>query len=133
MAVFHRILIPVVLFLLSVTGHAQNTTAALPTVRLNHQFSPHRSSLPLSRTALPDTVRVLALMVEFEEDDDDRTSGNGKFGSIYEYDYGTEILDPLPHDRTYFQNHLLFLENYVRKASGRRTILKAEVLDGIVT
>ncbi|MBR9978300.1 MAG: hypothetical protein KFH87_09445, partial [Bacteroidetes bacterium] len=101
--------------------------------RLNHQFSPHRSSLPLSRTALPDTVRVLALMVEFAEDDDDRTSGNGKFGSIYEYDYGTEILDPLPHDRTYFQNHLLFLENYVRKASGRRTILKAEVLDGIVT
>lgn len=113
------------------TVQAQLRTTLAP--RLDHRFSP-QSSGQLPRTAaLPDTVRVLALMVDFQEDTDDRTSGNGKFGSIYGYDYGTEILDPLPHDRNYFRQHLQFLENYVRKSSGWKTILKAEVLDGIVT
>ncbi len=86
-----------------------------------------------SAAILPDTVRVLAVMVEFQEDDDNRSSGTGKFGSIYSYDYGTEILDPLPHDRAYFQQHLRFLENYVRKSSAKKTFLTTEVLDGIVT
>jgi hypothetical protein len=101
--------------------------------RMSHAFSPHRSATARVAAGLPDTVRLLAVMVEFQEDDDSRTSGNGTFGTIYEYDYGTEILDPMPHDRTYFQQHLLFLENYVRKVSGRKTILKGTVLDGIVT
>jgi hypothetical protein len=128
-----RILIPIFVFAFVAAGHAQEAMVSLPAPRLSHLFSPHRTQFPAARSVLPDTVRVLALMVDFREDDDTRTSGNGKFGSIYEYDYGTEILDPLPHDRTYFQNHLLFLENYVRKASGWKTFLKAEVLDGIVT
>jgi hypothetical protein len=107
---------------------------ALPgTLRLSHSFSPHTGTLPRTAASLPDTVRLLAVMVDFQEDSDDRTSGTGKFGTIYEYDYGTEILDPMPHDRAKFQHHLLFLENYVRKVSGRRTILKGEVLDGTVT
>ena len=102
-------------------------------LRLSHAFSPHTSATPRTAASLPDTVRLLAVMVDFQEDSDDRTSGTGKFGTIYEYDYGTEILDPMPHDRAKFQQHLLFLENYVRKVSGRRTILKGEVLDGTVT
>jgi hypothetical protein len=106
--------------------------AAVPPLRLDHRFT-SQDAAPRALAVLPDTVRVLALMVDFLEDDDARTSGNGKFGSIYSYDYGTEILDPMPHDRSYFQQHLLFLENYVRKASGWKTFLKADVLDGIVT
>ncbi|MCZ7558222.1 MAG: FG-GAP-like repeat-containing protein [Bacteroidia bacterium] len=103
--------------------------ALLP--KLSHAFAPHAGDDAVR--ALPDTVRLLAVMVDFPEDTDNRTSGTGKFGSIYEYDYGTEILDPMPHNRAHFQQHLQFLENYVRKVSGRRTILKGEVLDGIVT
>ncbi len=114
------------------SAHAQQGAAVLPPPRLDHRFIPQTMSARMLN-ALPDTVRVLALMVDFQEDDDARTSGNGKFGSIYSYDYGTEILDPMPHDRSYFQQHLLFLENYVRKASGWKTFLKAEVLDGTVT
>jgi len=117
----------------ALTAQHIDRAASPANLRLAHCFAPYSGNEVRSTTRLPDTVRLLAVMVEFKEDDDGRTSGTGKFGTIYEYDYGTEILDPMPHDRSYFQQHLLFLENYVRKASARRTILIGEVLDGIVT
>ena len=55
-----------------------------------------------------DTLKILAIMVNFQEDRDGATFGNGKFGSIYSVDYGLTILDPLPHDEQYFKDHLLF-------------------------
>jgi type IX secretion system substrate protein len=82
---------------------------------------------------LKDSIRVLALMVEFLEDDDSRTSGTGKFGTIYPVDYGGEILDPYPHDREFFRNHLTFLENYVKRASAERTIVSTSIMPNIVT
>ncbi len=137
MSSFRIFFIIAVLLISALPAEGQQNPAsssnAVIALRLDHRFSPKQGATIRSLSALPDTVRVLALMVDFQEDDDSRTSGTGKFGSIYEYDYGTEILDPLPHDRTYFQQHLQFLENYVRKASGWKTILKAEVLDGVVT
>ena len=118
------VFLPVVL--LSVPASAQ-------LLRLNHAFNLDRSAVASHRAALPDTVKLLAVMVDFQEDNDTRTSGTGKFNTIYEYDYGTEILDPMPHDRQYFASHLRFLENYVRKASGRRNIVRTDILDGVVT
>ncbi len=82
---------------------------------------------------LPDTIRVLAVRVEFQADNSSTTSGTGKFGTIYSYDYGQEVIDPYPHDRAYFVNHMRFLENYVAKVSGGRTTLVGTVLDSIVT
>ncbi|MEW6701754.1 MAG: hypothetical protein AB1298_03465, partial [Bacteroidota bacterium] len=58
------------------------------------------------QTGSSDTLKILAVMVEFQKDDDPTTIGNGKFGSIYSKDYGDTILDPLPHDANYFSNHL---------------------------
>ncbi|MFB3056733.1 MAG: hypothetical protein ACE1ZQ_06175, partial [Ignavibacteriaceae bacterium] len=49
-----------------------------------------------------DTLKILAIMVNFQEDRDGTTFGNGKFGSIYSVAYGITILDPLPHDAQYF-------------------------------
>lgn len=110
---------------------AQQRTPVAP--MLSHGFIAQGAAAGIEARQLPDTVRLLAVMVDFQVDDDNRTSGTGKFGSIYEYDYGTEILDPMPHDRAHFQAHVQFLENYVRKVSGRRTILAGDVLDGVVT
>jgi len=62
-----------------------------------------------------DTVKILAVMVSFPEDRDGTTFGNGKFGSIYSKDYGSNILDPLPHDKSYFESHLTFVKNYLKK------------------
>ncbi len=64
-----------------------------------------------------DTIKILAVMVSFQEDRDGTTFGNGKFGSIYSEDYGNDILDPLPHDQSYFESHLQFVQNYFEKVS----------------
>lgn len=64
-----------------------------------------------------DTVNILAIMVNFQADRDGATFGNGKFGSVYSSDYGSTIIDPLPHDRQYFEDHLLFAQNYFKKVS----------------
>src|SRR5690606_7787615 len=64
-----------------------------------------------------DTLKILAVMVNFQQDRDQTTFGNGKFGSIYSEDYGNSIIDPLPHDRNYFEAHLEFVKNYFNKVS----------------
>ncbi len=73
-------------------------------------------SVPNSSSAV-DTLRILAIMVSFQDDRDGTTFGNGKFGTIYSENYGNDILDPLPHNKPYFESHLQFVQNYFRKVS----------------
>ena len=75
-----------------------------------------------------DTVKILAVMVNFQEDKDGATFGNGKFGSIYSQNYGNSILDPLPHDSDYFDAHLTFVKNYYQKVSNEKTNIEFTVL-----
>ncbi|MGB5849067.1 MAG: hypothetical protein WBH40_11305, partial [Ignavibacteriaceae bacterium] len=75
-----------------------------------------------------DTLKILAIMVNFQEDRDGATFGNGKFGSIYSVDYGSTILDPLPHDAQYFNDHLLFVRNYFHKVSNNNLYIDFTVL-----
>ena len=75
-----------------------------------------------------DSIKILAVMVNFQEDKDETTFGNGKFGTNYSKDYGTDIIDPLPHDKTYFESHLAFLKNYYQKASSGKTNIGFTVL-----
>ncbi|NWG29501.1 MAG: hypothetical protein HXY48_13340, partial [Ignavibacteriaceae bacterium] len=83
----------------------------------------------VERTALAvDTLKILAIMVNFQEDADGTTSGNGKFGTIYTQNYGNEILDPLPHDKKYFESHLNFVKNYFAKVSKDQLNIEYTVL-----
>jgi hypothetical protein len=75
-----------------------------------------------------DTVKILAVMVNFQDDKDATTFGNGKFGSIYSKDYGTKILDPLPHNKEYFESHLIFVKNYLNKVSKGKRVITYTVL-----
>jgi len=75
-----------------------------------------------------DTVKILAVMVSFQEDRDGATFGNGKFGSIYSQSYGNDILDPLPHDRDYFESHLTFVKNYYQKVSNGKVEVQFTIL-----
>ncbi|MGQ9644242.1 MAG: T9SS-dependent M6-like inactivated metalloprotease, partial [Ignavibacterium sp.] len=75
-----------------------------------------------------DTLKIIGIMVNFQEDKDAATFGNGKFGSIYSQNYGNNILDPLPHDRTYFESHLEFVKNYFRKVSDNKLNVEYFVL-----
>jgi hypothetical protein len=80
-----------------------------------------------------DTVKILAVMVDFQEDRDNATFGNGKFGSMYTQEYGNDILDPLPHDINYFGDHLLFVQNYFKKVSNDQFNIEYTILPDIVT
>ncbi len=81
----------------------------------------------LKLSASPETVKVLAVMVDFLEDNDSRTSGNGKF----DLSAADSIIDSPPHNREYFQDHLLFLVNYWRKVTNGKLIVKGYVLDSV--
>ncbi len=75
-----------------------------------------------------DTLRILAVMVSFQADRDGTTFGNGKFESIYSQEYGNEIIDPVPHNRSYFESHLLFAKNYFEKVSKGNLTIEFTVL-----
>ena len=77
-----------------------------------------------------DTVNVLAVMIQFQEDNDARTSGNGRFVASSPID---SIIDAPPRNRRYFQDHLKFLENYFRKVSKGKTIVRSTVVDSVFT
>ncbi len=89
-------------------------------------------STPLKVNGI-DTLKILGVMVDFQEDKDAATFGNGKFGSIYSQDYGSTILDPLPHDKSYFDEHLEFVKNYYQRVSNGKLVIKYTVLPGIIT
>lgn len=78
----------------------------------------------------PDTIRVLALRVQFQPDTDTRTTGSGQFDLSAGAD---STFDAPPHDAQYFRDHLTFLANYFRKASRGRTIIRSTLLDSVVT
>jgi len=87
---------------------------------------------PVSLSA-DDSLKILAVLVDFQVDDDDATFGDGTFGSIYSQDYGTDILDPMPHDAAYFEDHLTFAQNYFRKVSDGKQNISFTVLEDILT
>ncbi len=82
-----------------------------------------------------DTLKILALMVEFQPDQYDATEGNGTFGSHYTTESAnrTDILDPLPHNEEYFMNHLLFAKNYFAKASKNRLNIEYSIFPVKIT
>ncbi len=89
--------------------------------------------ISIAKTTGIDTVKILAVMVEFQTDKDAATVGNGKFGSIYSQDYGNTILDPLPHDRAYFDEHLEFAKNYFQQVSNGHLVISYYVLPNVIT
>lgn len=86
-----------------------------------------------NKAAVKDSLKILAVMVEFQQDKDASTIGNGKFGSIYSKDYGKNILDPLPFDRAYFSAHLEFAKNYYKKVSNNKLNISYNVLPKVYT
>ncbi len=99
---------------------------------LNHPLTIHGGDFTsyISRPAVPDTLRALAIMVQFQPDEDSRTTGNGQF-DLSEDD--PEILNPPPHDAEYFEYHLEFARRYYHEVSGGRLTIEYTVWDQIFT
>lgn len=71
-------------------------------------------------------VRLCALLVEFQEDDVAGTTGNGRMGSGFD---STLVIDPLPHDRDYFTDHLSFLRHYYETISRGNLLFDTTMMD----
>lgn len=99
-----------VLLLVGATAFAQRS------VVLSHRICGDVQPKPLlARSAIPQTsVRILAVMVDFQQDRDALTTGDGTFQL---QSSTAPLIDPPPHDSTYFKNKILFVENYFRKSS----------------
>ncbi|NIR51976.1 T9SS type A sorting domain-containing protein [candidate division KSB1 bacterium] len=71
-----------------------------------------------------DTLRILAIRIDFPEDANNLTTGNGTFDFSAS---GEIVIDPPPHDITYFEHQLLALSNYYKTVSTGKLILEGEV------
>jgi M6 family metalloprotease-like protein len=78
-------------------------------------------------------LNVLAIMVEFEEDTLDFTTGNGTFNSGYEYP-DSLLLDAVDHNVEYFTDQLTYVKNYFQSVSDGNVVFdNITVLDTIIT
>jgi len=79
------------------------------------------------------TLHIVAAMVEFQPDTTRFTSGDGTFSnqSIPYLQNQSITIDPLPHDRSYFEAHLEFARNYFTKMSGGDLDISYQVLEDI--
>lgn len=82
---------------------------------------------PLQQPITEGVVHVVAVMVEFQPDDNRFTSGNGTFDLDY-LNRDDIVIGPLPHDRAYFESHLEFARNYFSVASRGKVDLQYIVL-----
>ena len=65
-----------------------------------------------------DPISICAIRISFEEDELASTTGNGNF--LYEgegINCNSYTLDPVPHDKDYFQSHLVALDSYFSSIS----------------
>ncbi len=115
-----RLFLALVLTLISTSAFAQHR-------KKDFKIDLHQTKVQTSRQAevknqqkavsLPDTATILAIRVDFVEDDSPYTNGNGKF------DVSDSIeaeIDPVPHHKLYFEDHLESLRRYYLKASNKK-------------
>ena len=102
--------------------------------RMSHQVaaSIHDAlRFPAEYAAAAETVHVLAVMVQFQKDTDPSTTGDGTF--VLSAGPADTTLDAPPHDVRSFRSHLLFLENYYRRVSKGKLLVRWTLLDSVVT
>jgi len=78
----------------------------------------------VGRPGGPDTVRLLAIRVEFQRDSDPLSTGDGRFDHS---PWDGSTFDGPPHNRRYFELHMTALESYFESVSYDRLQLEWEV------
>jgi hypothetical protein len=96
-------------------------------IKLSHPLNYHPAPLKDSyynnamfRSLLPETLTVYAVRVQFKEDNNSQTTGNGRLDLSNNY---PDTVDAPAHDSLYFVNKLEFLRNYYLKASKGRLVV----------
>lgn len=76
-------------------------------------------------SAVPETLNVYAIRVQFKPDNNSQTTGDGRFDVSNNY---PDSVDAPPHDSLYFVYKLEFLKNYYFKASKGKLIINYVLL-----
>ncbi len=84
-------------------------------------------SFSFKKTVFPETLRVLAIRVEFQEDDDPLTTGNGLMDLKGFGHPGDGLYYDPPHTKTYFEMQLEGLKNYYYVNSKGKLIIEYDV------
>ncbi len=129
---FKSMLILSMLFLFSY----QHSFAQKVPVKRSHAIS---EAEPLMSGTLNATgvLNVVAIMVEFQPDSNRLTSGTGVFGPNgmeglpYLRNADNFTVEPLPHNKAYFEAHLEFAKNYYEKASDGKLSIQYQILPDI--
>jgi M6 family metalloprotease-like protein len=95
----------------------------------------HPFSLPILAKPYispPETLKVLGIRVEFQEEIPDctLTTGNGLFDMRTQeefYQQEGHLIDPPPHDTLYFKKHIEALNNYWWTVSKSRLVIEGEI------
>ena len=98
--------------------------------RVNHEFL-HRMQEDAALDRV-DTVKVLALRVEFQEDTSHLTTGNGKMDYAGFLSPSDGLLYDPPHTRGYFQELMLNLKNFYALNSLGKLYIQSNVMPSTV-
>jgi len=90
-----------------------------------HYFDTRKQSYTPNTRSL-NFNKLLAVMVEFQEDDNEMTTGNGKFIVDSDHDYPITLGSP-PYDRQFFETQLEAMKYYYRAVSFESFQLEYEV------
>lgn len=128
----------ILFFALFIAGFAQDKINIK--FQLSHPFNIPTTNFeysPKSYKLTADTIYVVAVLVQFQEDDDPLTTGNGKFDLSNKYfdpiRQRDTVLDAPPYDSLYFIDHLKFLKNYYYKASKGKLIINYKLYGQVIT
>ncbi len=111
-----------ILFLLPVCAFAFSKTQRFVAPILRPIHPEVRNTL-----TVPNPIRICALRVAFQPDDDPVTTGDGQFltsASLPCADF--PVVDPPPHNNTYFKDHLKALANFYRHASRDKVVIDTQ-------
>ncbi|NOZ62043.1 MAG: T9SS type A sorting domain-containing protein [Calditrichaeota bacterium] len=124
--------VPLILFLTFTTGRPNEQKkmpryykSSLSQRFVKNIFSGENGQTPQLKAELPDTLKILALRVQFQPDNDRTTTGNGLF-DLSQPD--SIVINSPPHNRNYFINQLKALKNYYENVS--RGKLTLQISDG---
>ena len=118
-------LIVSMLFLFSIQSYAQKIVP-----KKSHSISV--SNNVMSTVPTTGSLDVIAIMVEFQPDENELTSGTGIFdGGLPYLENDPTNIDPLPHNRPYFEAHLEFAKNYFEQSSDNQLTLNYRVLPDV--
>lgn len=96
----------------------------------------NRDSKPKSFSNGIDSFKVVAILVQFQEDNTPLSSGNGLFNltsQYYDPSLGKDtVIDSPPYDSAYFADHLKFLQNYFYKSSKGKLVMSYDLYGQII-